>query len=349
MKKKTKARSSRLNSLLMVLMLTAVLLIMSTYAWFTANRTVNIDKIDVKVATSSGLQISADGIEWKTVLEKSDIVDAFKTYDSSVNQLPSLMAPVSSALELDATGHLKMFYGKVEADMTVGSGTYGQYLLTTTLQTDKASDEVTTTGEYDKGYYMAFDVFLKVETPSDKLYMSGAVSEPITDKGLANAARIALIKGPNTVATSASTSEIQSLPTAGGSVVMWEPNADTHTANGVNNATALGWASLTAGEGNPTVAYDGSLAEASKVVLADATAAKNPAAFQKTTPNWATAKSGTPSLEMPSGLDAGITKYRVYLWIEGQDVDCENNASGTDVQYDMTFSLDPIVGTGTGG
>lgn len=343
MKKKTKARSSRLNSLLMVLMLTAVLLIMSTYAWFTANRTVNIDKIDVKVATSSGLQISADGIEWKTVLEKSDIVDAYETYDRSVNQLPSLMAPVSSALELDNQGHLKMFYGNVEADMTVGSPTYGKYLLTTTLQTDKASDEVTGTGEYDKGYYMAFDVFLKVETPSDKLYMSGAVTEPVTNKGLANAARIAVIKGPNTVATDANVADIQGLPTAGGTVSLWEPNADTHTANGVNNATALGWATLNAGEGNPTVTYDGSFAEANKVVLADAVASKNGTTFKAVTPTWATPKTGTPNLEMPSGLAAGITKYRIYLWIEGQDVDCENNASGTDVQYDMTFSLDKIT------
>ena len=68
MKKKTKAIKQKLNNLLMILLLTAVLLIMSTYAWFTANRTVNIDAIDVKVATSSGLQISADGITWKTVL-----------------------------------------------------------------------------------------------------------------------------------------------------------------------------------------------------------------------------------------------------------------------------------------
>ena len=60
MKKNTKVSKKRLNSLLMILLLTAVLLIMSTYAWFTANRTVKIDALDVTVATSSGLQISAD-------------------------------------------------------------------------------------------------------------------------------------------------------------------------------------------------------------------------------------------------------------------------------------------------
>jgi hypothetical protein len=48
-------------------------------------------------------------------------------------------------------------------------------------------------------------------------------------------------------------------------------------------------------------------------------------------------------MEMTGGLAAGITKYRIYLWVEGQDVDCENNASGTDIQYDLSFSLDPIT------
>ena len=341
MKKKTKASKQRLNNLLMILLLTAVLLIMSTYAWFTANRTVNIDAIDVKVATSSGLQISADGITWKTVLTKDDVFNAHDTYETSVNQLPTIMAPVSTALELDNSGHLKMFYGNVKAEMDTSSPNYGEYLLTTTLQTDVASDEVTTTGEFDKGYYMAFDVFLKVETDADALYMSGAVTEPNTVKGLANAARVALIKGANTT-TDAAAATVQSLSTAGGAVMMWEPNADTHTQNGVNNAAALGWASITAGDGNATIEYDGVKDAVSNVVLADATAAEDPNAFQTIEPTWSTPNAGIPSMTMNGGLAAGITKYRIYLWVEGQDVDCENNASGTDIQYDLSFSLDPI-------
>ena len=37
-------------------------------------------------------------------------------------------------------------------------------------------------------------------------------------------------------------------------------------------------------------------------------------------------------------LQAGITKVRVYMWVEGQDVDCENNASGGDLLYNLQFS-----------
>ena len=36
----------------------------------------------------------------------------------------------------------------------------------------------------------------------------------------------------------------------------------------------------------------------------------------------------------------GITKVRIYMWIEGQDVDCENNVTGTDITYKITLSKD---------
>ena len=34
-----------------------------------------------------------------------------------------------------------------------------------------------------------------------------------------------------------------------------------------------------------------------------------------------------------------ITKMKVYFWVEGQDVDCENNASGGDITLKLQFSL----------
>ena len=40
-------------------------------------------------------------------------------------------------------------------------------------------------------------------------------------------------------------------------------------------------------------------------------------------------------------LPSGITKIRVYLWLEGQDVDCENNASVGDLAFTLEFSTNP--------
>ena len=60
MGRRSRKSKRRLNSLFMTLLLTAVLLIMSTYAWFSANRIVEITGITAKVSAAEGLQISLD-------------------------------------------------------------------------------------------------------------------------------------------------------------------------------------------------------------------------------------------------------------------------------------------------
>ena len=355
MKKRTKASQRRLNNLLMILLLTAVLLIMSTYAWFTANRTVNIDQIDVYVATSSGLQISADGIEWKTVLDYQDIKDAYQTYGDSVNQLPEIMAPVSTALT-ETNGKLEMFYGIVNTDLEVGSATYGQYLLTSQALIDQEKDTYREglldegQGEYAAGYYMAFDIFLKDTVESESLYMSGSVAETgDVVKGLENAARIALIQG-DTEEDVDDSDAIQALSTADGSVMLWEPNYDTHTEKGIINGSTLGWTADDLEEnGADAIDYAGTNQEFDEgVELSTATAAHPDGYFTAINADdtgaaaiWKTTKAETPNLEIPGGKLSGATKYRVYMWIEGQDIDCENNASGTDLEFNLSFSLDP--------
>ena len=65
-KSRKKQQKKKLSALLLLLFLTVIMLATSTYAWFTTNKTVRIDSIDVNVAASSGLQISTDAQNWKT-------------------------------------------------------------------------------------------------------------------------------------------------------------------------------------------------------------------------------------------------------------------------------------------
>lgn len=381
MKKRTKASKKRLNNLLIILLLTAVLLIMSTYAWFTANRVVNIDSIDVQVATSSGLQISADGITWKTVLNKDDLLTAHTTYAAVINQLPELMSPVSTAMDLNAFGQMRMFYGQVKADLEsdpdAPDSTYGKYLLKSIPQSDVASYTVTaemiTANEYAKGYYIAFDVFLKDEIQADNLYVTGSVKETGTVvKGLENAARVAIIKGDNFPGpidtTDATVQAIQALTTVDGYKWLWEPNCDSHTQNAIDNARSLNWytdrftaGTLFAGSGNAKLLYDGLKTNFNdtSIELSKATSVENPDHLTEMKPDWSTTKAGKlngllrepaptdgggnpTGEEAPVALAAGVTKYRIYMWVEGQDIDCENYASGTDISYELSFSLDPF-------
>ena len=389
MKKRTKASKKRLNNLLILLLLTAVLLVMSTYAWFTANRTVRIDTIDVNVATQGCLQISANGTDWKTVITKDDLITADKNVSSIVNQMPELMSPVSSPIAVDSNGRLTMYYGKVETDLTTGD-----FQLTSTLQEDISSSTITdadlATNEYAKGYYVAFDFWLRLDSQDNPLYWSGKVVDNSendgtgatgTDKGLSEASRVALIRGSQTAGFNSNTGalpgDVTSLSTQGGTVTAWEPNVNVHNAYGVNNYNNL-WAtvdaagttktwpeiigtSIEAFNGNGRLRYDALNGTFTKKQLGDAIVGSKAAtdnevsvvtiAQASTSP--ATADSGTnqvltttknqvPNFKFTSDLVHGITKFRAYLWVEGQDVDCENSASGTYLRYDLKFSLDAI-------
>ena len=77
---KNRKRKANLKSSILILLLMAILLTASTYAWFTANKTVRVSTLNVNVQAQNGLQISADGEKWKSVLDLADI-----TPDTIVN------------------------------------------------------------------------------------------------------------------------------------------------------------------------------------------------------------------------------------------------------------------------
>ena len=44
-------------------------------------------------------------------------------------------------------------------------------------------------------------------------------------------------------------------------------------------------------------------------------------------------------------LKPGVTKMRIYMWIEGQDIDCYTGASGTYLNWDLQFQVDTVAST----
>jgi hypothetical protein len=83
--------------------------------------------------------------------------------------------------------------------------------------------------------------------------------------------------------------------------------------------------------------YYGVDKEFSAVSLNPITAGTN---FKQVTPGLKTADGALAADQDWFTLPAGISKVRFYLWIEGQDVDCENNASGDAISFNMNFVLD---------
>lgn len=327
MVKKNERRKNNLrySLLLLLLLLLLVFLMVSTYAWFTANQTVTISTLDVNVQTSNGLQISADAINWKTILQKADITGASATYTSSVNQVPDEMQPVSSAGIVDTdTGYMDMYFGTVDA-LDDGTGY--------SLASDK---EVDTRGA--EGRYIAFDIFLRVDQTTP-VYLTTAsniiTKEGAADKGLQNAARVAFIDEGN-IADVGDSTGAQALK-GGTTSIIWEPNYDVHTAAGVANAKEI-YGLDTTTTGATQLSYQGIKAEFADT---EGVTLKNTNTFsqyfQTVTPTISTVKDFDTQQTLLN-LKAGITKVRIYMWVEGQDVDCENNASGTDISFNVQIT-----------
>lgn len=325
MVKKNERRKNNLRYSLLLLLLLLVFLMVSTYAWFTANQTVTISTLDVNVQTSNGLQISADAINWKTILQKADITGASATYTSSVNQVPDEMQPVSSAGIVDTdTGYMDMYFGTVDA-LDDGTGY--------SLASDK---EVDTRGA--EGRYIAFDIFLRVDQTTP-VYLTTAsniiTKEGAADKGLQNAARVAFIDEGN-IADVGDSTGAQALK-GGTTSIIWEPNYDVHTAAGVANAKEI-YGLDTTTTGATQLSYQGIKAEFADT---EGITLKNTNTFsqyfQTVTPTISTVKDFDTQQTLLN-LKAGITKVRIYMWVEGQDVDCENNASGTDISFNVQIT-----------
>ena len=107
-KKESQRKKRRLFLAIIMILFVGVVLTTSTYAWFTANRTVTVDAIDVTVTTSEGLQISTDATNWKSVVTNADITGA--SWSGVNNQLPqgtNLLSPVSTDGTVDSNGYME--------------------------------------------------------------------------------------------------------------------------------------------------------------------------------------------------------------------------------------------------
>ena len=304
-----------------------------TYAWFTSNRLVDLQFFDIHVETDGGLEISANAIDWKSELLVDDLKNAYKTYPTSLNQVPGVMMPMSTGGSIDANGYLTMFYGQAEY------GGNGNYYLTTYRKVEER-----TTEESNNGDYIAFDVFFKT-TAEKKVYLSsGSFVRPKEGDslGIENSARVAFIRQGD-IASETNVNGAQALKTNNeNNVIIWEPNYDVHTEHGVTNARRTYNINTTTTNAE-IIHYDGvvgTVTNSSMVELGSANATNYPNLFSNVDVDIYTRSDNTQNFELFS-IAAGITKVRVYMWLEGQDVDSENQASHGDITYYLEFTINP--------
>ena len=244
----------RLNSLILLVAFTAIMLIVSTYAWFSTQRNVTLTGLKGKVNVAEGLQVSLDGSHFVNSINFNDFnqddptswtvkdtatttyLDAGKTFQTPAtgitNVVPSEYLPVSTTGGTDegigATG-LKMYSGKY---------TNSEGLKSIAIAPEEAAS----------GYY-AFDLYLMNTSAStvttDKLQLdaTSTIAGTNANFGIQNTARIAFALYDNagdTVSTNSTLTGDQII--AGTStdknildVAIWEPHSTKHVANIVQN------------------------------------------------------------------------------------------------------------------
>lgn len=321
----------------LMLIVTAISLTTASYAWFTENTTVTVDSIDVNVSAANGIQVSVDAVNWKANISTTDITT--KAYSGNANQLPSQIVPVSTYGDVDSsTGFMNMYKGSLVADASTAHG----YKLVSTKTTETKSGD--TTGSTN-GDFIAFDLFiLTTEQTTVYLTTSSDVVAKGADAGLKNAARVAFLNEGsadtgNTSAAIALKGAASHSTAAQKTNIIWEPNSDIHTAAGVAQAMNYGLTSFT----TSTVVsnYLGIKTEFTDDSGTPIDYQSNSTTYFGTvTPDIQTKQNNSTTGEYKTlfTLDKGINKIRIYGWVEGQDYDCENNASGTNITFNIQIS-----------
>lgn len=321
-------KRKRRRILLMILFVLFLILSLglTTYAWFSSNKRTTIDGIDIRVATLDGMQISADAINWGNDLTREQIVNAYKTYPRAENQLPDTFNTVSTIGNV-TDGKMDMFWGITTDEKN------GTFTLTTTKETEM---QCTGDEECEGKVYTAFDVFLLVNRPAVIALSANSNvinNDPIRNRGAQYAARVGFVN-EGTVSTDANPASAQALR-GGSRAYIWEPNYDIHTEEGVKSAREI-YGLDTTRTGAARLQYRGVNTEFQTPVAIDQT--DKSSYFTLVNPAIATVE-GFSEDQVFLNIPSGITKIRIYLWLEGQDVDMNDWVAEDDLSFNIEFRM----------
>ena len=345
------------------IMLTAIILLVSTYAWFIGMSTVNTGDINVTISSIVGLELSLDGSEWENQTLNVDTSTIESIYPGNTNKYPGStgLIPYSTNGLFNATSSRLILYDKVSLASSPG----GYKLAANPI--DNSSGEVNgyfvfdlfirngTSGSYDSSSdsTAAEDIYLTANSKATSIPKNGSDS----NYGVANSIRIGFFEigriksdgysettlrniscdGGEGVTTSCSTTLQDLNDNQGYTWNIWEPNNTEHDERLIDyfgnacknrNASTGSYTSdaCTSLETNPdvhTFAINNRITASDSVDIYDGingyTSAKLTDMNTYKTSDAAIYNNDKPAFIKLAGNS--ITKVRVYIWLEGQDID----------------------------
>ena len=349
---KKNKKKSEMNAMFFIILLALVIFIISTYAWFSTQRNVSITNLNGTVEVAEGLEISLDAQNWSNGLVlgeeegQLDIID--NAYAGNKNLKPSEMLPVSTLGQVSGQQQdLQMLRGKITNSIQLSD-------IKAMVETESNPDSDTFPG------YFAFDVFLKNSSKQDdlddvlQLNYDSSLEIMETDKsstGLQNTARVAFAKynGTSDVMADQATilKETAGIGVGAGTsyitdVAIWEPNSNDHVDYIVQNNNKITGAGASF---NATTQMDTYALKSTSIgqTIADIYKWDGTESYLAKQNVLQTTKTSTEDYSIAEGVQNlvsttdgsttfgiapnAICRIRIYLWLEGQDVDCINYAS----------------------
>lgn len=260
-----------------------------SYAWFTMGNEANIGKLDVDVQAADGMQISHDA----SVTSFGSSLNMAKLDEISTNIFTNdevTLAPVSTDGKVGTDGKLKLFQGSMDSNnkLVASAATSGQYIV--------------------------FDFYVKLDKESTVYLDAGSYVKDAADseKLSSYAARVGFVYlGTADYDGEYKPSDATGLNGAGidnNVATIWEPNHLKHTSEAAttNNTTKVEYSGISSIDenGTPTKASVTTITPAYGDDAAITEEGSNQAAL--------------------FDLPIGVSKVRVYVWLEGEDVDCTN-------------------------
>ena len=321
------------NLALLITFLMGVVFLVSTYAWFYASLDVKVKFINLVVSNNSGLTISLDGINFGSSIQvsKDNLIETLKNvYPNNTSQWPMYgLRPVSTnGIKTSNDEKFNIFYA-----------TSAEYRddrkIDTYLSTKKMSERTINA----ISSFVAFDIFLKNVTGSpisDNLYLDNGTDVSIEAnsteemQGLLNSIRVGFLR-IGSVPLESSVNEIQNIKCNNGcQSIIYEPHSTEHTGLAKERASKYG-INLMSGTYYPTYGMINAVRGVNIMDIVDGSDHEN---FELQTTMVDFSRS---LFEVPDG----ITKVRVYVWLEGQDIDSlETKSTGANLSIKLNFIKD---------
>ena len=373
--------NKRIRSLIVIITLTAIILSVSTYAWFIGMQAVNIANFEVEVEATDSLFLSLDGAKWSPELTISKETLNDLAYANNTNNWGDLF-PMSTTGAMDLTASRMILYEKTSFTATPG----GYRLLASRMNNFNVKNDIL---EDEKNGYVVFDLFIMNISGRDYITELNTLDEEaiylttdsavtvaaggVANTGLENSVRVAFAQIGRVKGTTSDASTITGItcvktttsPEGGGDPVVapgvsggvtgicrqakiWEPNDTDHVAAAISwyntscvkrvaadvtkTASYLGACGTIAnGTAYPTYVVNSKITSANNVDIYDGeeynkyTNTTLLSKYDKDTENHFTdsmkIKKGVLRPTFMTLSPNSITKVRVYIYIEGQDVD----------------------------